>query len=866
MATLESLQVLIGADISGLSTGIAQAETGLSRLASTAESASARLGSALKGAGSALTAGVTVPLTLVGGAALKMAGDLEVAKVAFTTMLGSAEAANQTLSDLKAFAADTPFEFPEIQEAAKKLLAFNTPAKDLKETLRQLGDISAGIGAPIGEIADLFGKARVQGRLFQEDINQLTGRGIPIIQELAKQFNVTDDAVRKLVESGKVNFGNLQTAFADLTKEGGKFGGLMAAQSATLPGLFSTLTDNIGQALGGLGADIAKELNLKEVIKQVSSFVQDAANAFQKLSPGVKSGIIVFAAVAAAAGPVVFALGSVVAAIPAVIAGFEALGIASTAALGPIGIGVAAVAAAALLIYENWDSVVSYFKGPAGDVFSGLGKSIADAFEAASTAIGAFVAGPIGQAIASVGKFALTLSGGVLAGAVAGISSSLQLFAGNIRIVTDLFRGDFQQALADGAATARSVAEPFRELLGLGQTKSASFADFFKGILPAAKGAGDAVDYFSDEIVKVGEQAGVLQKLKEQLKALQEQREKETTIGAIRVDTSQIEALQKKIADLEGTSKGSASEIAKAYESLQKGLRTAAGQSQALGDAFDYIGARRSALQSGITGLISAGLSPLSATIKGLVKDLNSLPTAVDQISGRVAKGLEKINDTPAFELKLPDQLALPELLEPDYAGVFDRAAQGVLAGGGKLQDSLISVNDGATAQLAQFQLAGEMFSDNINDVLGQGFTNIAVGFGEAVGQILSGASGLEALPSLVLGALGGLAIQVGELAIGVGIAVAGIKAALETLNPIVAIAGGIALVALGSAVKSIASNIGKGGGGTSLSSAPASNFKTSSAAATQQQPIKVVAEFVLRGKDLVAIGKSEDYRVSRTG
>jgi len=46
----------------------------------------------------------------------------------------------------------------------------------------------------------------VQGRLFGEDINQLTGRGIPVIQELAKQFGVSESEVKKLVEQGKVGF------------------------------------------------------------------------------------------------------------------------------------------------------------------------------------------------------------------------------------------------------------------------------------------------------------------------------------------------------------------------------------------------------------------------------------------------------------------------------------------------------------------------------------------------------------------------------------------------------------------------------------------------------------------------------------
>ena len=53
--------------------------------------------------------------------------------------------------------------------------------------------------ATVNQIAELYGKARVQGRLFAEDINQLTGRGIPIIGELAKQFGVSDSQVCQCV-------------------------------------------------------------------------------------------------------------------------------------------------------------------------------------------------------------------------------------------------------------------------------------------------------------------------------------------------------------------------------------------------------------------------------------------------------------------------------------------------------------------------------------------------------------------------------------------------------------------------------------------------------------------------------------------
>jgi len=107
------------------------------------------------------------------------AANFEQTKIAFTTLIGDAAKAEETLARLRKLGAETPFEFPELADAGRKLIAFGEGADTVPETLRRIGDVSAGIQAPIGEIAEIYGKARVQGRLFAEDVNQLTGRGTP---------------------------------------------------------------------------------------------------------------------------------------------------------------------------------------------------------------------------------------------------------------------------------------------------------------------------------------------------------------------------------------------------------------------------------------------------------------------------------------------------------------------------------------------------------------------------------------------------------------------------------------------------------------------------------------------------------------
>lgn len=92
-----------------------------------------------------------------------------------------------------------------------------------------------------------------------------------------------------------------------------------------------------------------------------------------------------------------------------------------------------------------------------------------------------------------------------------------------------------------------------------------------------------------------------------------------------------------------------------------------------------------------------------------------------------------------------------------------------------------------------------KQFNTELGAIMNEGLNNMAVGIGEALGAAISGSGSLlQNLSSVLLGTLGQMATQMGKLAIHIGLGVKGIKEALKSLNPAVAIAAGIALVALG--------------------------------------------------------------------
>lgn len=205
--------------------------------------------------------------------AAQIRGEFQKLEVAFTTMLGSKEQAENLMEQMVRTAATTPFSLQDVAGGAKQLLAYGIEAENVNETLIRLGDIAAGLSIPLGDLVYLYGTTRAQGRLYTEDFNQFTSRGIPMIEMLADKFGVAESEVKGLVEAGKVGFPEVQEVIENLTNEGGKFGGLMEAQSKTIAGQISNIEDSISQMYNEIGK--ANEGVINEALSGISYLVEN---------------------------------------------------------------------------------------------------------------------------------------------------------------------------------------------------------------------------------------------------------------------------------------------------------------------------------------------------------------------------------------------------------------------------------------------------------------------------------------------------------------------------------------------------------------------------------------------------------------
>jgi hypothetical protein len=193
----------------------------------------------------------------------------------------------------------------------------------------------------------------------------------------------------------------------------------------------------------------------------------------------------------------------------------------------------------------------------------------------------------------------------------------------------------------------------------------------------------------------------------------------------------------------------------------------------------------------------------------------------------------------------------------PDAKAAFDKFSQ-------------MALDSANASALAVTQTAGVIpgLTSAVNDAL----AGMAVGIGEALGNIMIGVGDFSQIGTVILSSLADLLMTVGKMAIETGIATLAIKMSLNTLNGGIAIAAGVALVALATAVKGGMSKAASGGGGSSLSSingsannidarAPSRNTTQS----TAEMNIIVSGEFRQRGPDLVAVVAKENNRKQLT-
>jgi tape measure domain-containing protein len=219
---------------------------------------------------------------------LQLAGQQEQAQIGFSTMLGSKKRANALLNQLQGFANNTPFDYAQIRDQAKRMLAFGFKDKSIVPMMTSIGNASAGLGlGPEGmdRIVTALGQMKAKSKVQSDEMLQLTEAGIPAWDILSKKMGKSTAQVMKLTEKGLVPADKAINVLIDGMNQ--RFPKMLEKQSHSLFGLFDTMKDTFNNSiLEKWGEGIEKSLEPR--FEKIKGWINDNGDTIKKWGDTLK--------------------------------------------------------------------------------------------------------------------------------------------------------------------------------------------------------------------------------------------------------------------------------------------------------------------------------------------------------------------------------------------------------------------------------------------------------------------------------------------------------------------------------------------------------------------------------------------------
>jgi tape measure domain-containing protein len=318
----------------------------------------------------------------------------ETSEIAFETMIGSADKARTHLDKLEAFAAKSPFEFPDILKADQRLLAFGANADTTLATLQAISDATAAAGGgseKYNRIALAFGQIRSKGKLSAEEMLQLAEAGLPAWGILAQEMGTSVPRAMKAAERGTIGADQaLRMLESGIDR---RYKGLSERMAGTTAGAISNIKD-LGRFML---ADTMKPvfLKLRDILKGVADTMSSVRAGMMLLPKPSRDVITTIGALTIAIAPLLLALGAVGTAVgglqtlwtvilapvlTAIGAGFVALAAAVGLPVWAVIAIMASLAAATAGLYLAWESNWLGIRDVTNTALGGIGNALSSAW------------------------------------------------------------------------------------------------------------------------------------------------------------------------------------------------------------------------------------------------------------------------------------------------------------------------------------------------------------------------------------------------------------------------------------------------------------------------------------------------------
>lgn len=196
----------------------------------------------------------------------------------FTNMLGSAEAAQQVMSQIQEDAAKTPFDVESLTKANQYLISAGENASYARSTIMALGDAVSATGGgndELNRMSQNLQQIANTGKATTADIKQFAYAGIDVYGILADYTGKSTTEVQNMT----ISYDLLTQALQAASEEGGRYYGSMDTQSQTMNGRVSTLQDNVKQLAGLMTGDLSSGVGV--VIGNLNDMLVAAQEAYK---------------------------------------------------------------------------------------------------------------------------------------------------------------------------------------------------------------------------------------------------------------------------------------------------------------------------------------------------------------------------------------------------------------------------------------------------------------------------------------------------------------------------------------------------------------------------------------------------------
>lgn len=260
---LKTMLAQAEAQLKATTTALKAANNGMEGFANSTDKASG------KSLASAITQGTVMAgiFSKLGSAALSAAegfissgieynAQIEKYTTGFTNMLGSAEAAQQVMSQIQEDEAKTPFDVESLTKANQYLISAGENASYARNTIMALGDAVSATGGDNDELNRMSQNLQQianTGKATAVDIKQFAYAGIDVYGILADYTGKSTAEVQNMT----ISYDLLTQALQAASEEGGRYYNAMSDLSQTQNGITSTLKDNVKQLAGLLTSDLS---------------------------------------------------------------------------------------------------------------------------------------------------------------------------------------------------------------------------------------------------------------------------------------------------------------------------------------------------------------------------------------------------------------------------------------------------------------------------------------------------------------------------------------------------------------------------------------------------------------------------------